>query len=478
MAGELELRIIDKETGHPIAARMHLTNARGKPRKPPRSVYWHDHFVVDGKIVLTLPSGTYKFVVERGHEYRDQSGHFVIERDATDNKTIELHRFVDMKKLGWWSGDLQSNRPLRDVPLLMHGDDLSFLGAVSWSDKTNVWKDRKPSELIQRVGSERAFDAMTGHLSMAGGSFQAFGMPSPLTTSTKRPLAIQYAKQARRTAKHLTIAEPTSWELPIWLASGYFDSFNLMSPALQRDSLPKKLPPGKNRDKVLYPDPYGQGRWAQTIYYHILNCGYHLPPAASSGTGVALNPIGYNRIYVNCREKFTVDGWFEGLKQGRAVVTNGPLLIPKVNGQPPGFEIRGYQGEEVELEIALTLHTREKVSYLEIVKNGEPIEEIRLDQWVAAKGKLPKVKFQKSGWMLIRAVTDNASTYRYASTAPYYVNFDDRKRISRRSVEFFVDWLDEWYANQSDRSDESAATRYYKAAHRHWKNLKIIATAD
>lgn len=38
----------------------------------------------------------------------------------------------------------------------------------------------------------------------------------------------------------------------------------------------------------------------------------------------------------------TWDAWWEGLREGKVVVTNGPLR-PKVNGQPPGhvFQAKG-----------------------------------------------------------------------------------------------------------------------------------------
>jgi len=31
------------------------------------------------------------------------------------------------------------------------------------------------------------------------------------------------------------------------------------------------------------------------------------------------------------------------------------------------------------------------------------------------------VKFNESGWFLVRVITDNPKTFRFASTAPYYV---------------------------------------------------------
>src|SRR6187402_37820 len=104
--GSLEFRAVDKDTGQPLAARMHLKDGRGRPVKPPNVPYWKDHFVFDGAITLELPPGRYTFELEHGPEYRAITGNFMLAKDSADTKTVELQRFVDMKKEGWWSGDL------------------------------------------------------------------------------------------------------------------------------------------------------------------------------------------------------------------------------------------------------------------------------------------------------------------------------------------------------------------------------------
>ena len=116
------------------------------------------------------------------------------------------------------------------------------------------------------------------------------------------------------------------------------------------------------------------------------------------------------------------------------MVTNGPLIRPSVEGQPPGHVFKADRGQTVELEIGLSLSTRDKVSYLEIVKDGVTEHEVRLDKWKATGGKLPPIKFTESGWFLVRAVTDEPSTYRYATTAPYYVEIGAQPRGSAGPV--------------------------------------------
>ena len=109
--GQLELTVVDKDTGKPVACRMHIIGPKKNPFKPGKVPFWHDHFAVPAKILLKLPLGDYNFVIERGPEYLDWTGHFTIEAFADDKKQIEMQRFIDMAADGWWSGDLDVRRP-------------------------------------------------------------------------------------------------------------------------------------------------------------------------------------------------------------------------------------------------------------------------------------------------------------------------------------------------------------------------------
>ena len=110
-------------------------------------------------------------------------------------------------------------------------------------------------------------------------------------------------------------------------------------------------------------------------------CGF--PPAAGSGTGTNRSPLGTNRVYVHCGDELSQENWLSGLRAGRVVVTNGPLLRTTVEGQPPGHVFHLDEGQSHQFQIALSLSFYEKapVEYLEIVKNGRVEYEVRLDSW-------------------------------------------------------------------------------------------------
>ena len=64
--------------------------------------------------------------------------------------------------------------------------------------------------------------------------------------------------------------------------------------------------------------------------------------------------------------------------------------------------------------------------------------------------------FDRSGWFLVRAVTDLPKTYRFAMTGPYYVEIGPQRRISKSAAQFFVDWVYE--RRQADQSRRPGTT--------------------
>lgn len=403
--GELQIQIVDSETQQPIAARMHLSAGRAanpaaankpRPKRPvklnlPGTAEFGGHFYVDGKATLPLRVGPYTFELEATPEYLNQTGQFEIERHADDSKRIEMKRFANLEKEGWYGGDIDFNRNAKDLPLILRAEGLQDI-------HTNE------------------------HASILGDASNQSPTHNP------------------KSEIHIA-AVPYAWDLPVWLANDEVRALNLINRHSLRDGVVDNEKDGRPRDKSLFPGTRGNGRWSETIYYHALNCGFRIPPVAGSGSGDNDSPAGTNRVYVHCGSEFSPKSWWEGLEAGRVFVTNGPLLRPLVEGEPPGYVFHIEPGHPLTLEIGLNLATRVPVDYLQIIKNGTVEAEVRLADFKDRKGKLPPVTFDASGWFLIRAVTKNTQLYQFASSGPYYVEQDGQPHISKKSVQFFLDWL-------------------------------------
>lgn len=477
--GEVEFRAIDAKTGEPIAVRMHLKNAKGKSVKPPNSIFWHDHFLVDGAITLELPKGTYTFEMERGPEYKIRTGQFSIEDNASDSKELSMERFVDMAAEGWYAGDLDVERSADDIETLMKAEDLYFAPVVRPRKSAALMLDSTPV----RFDAKRFYQLGAQRDGRAGSGLLLYGVAEPLdvNATAEHPSSVFLLRQAMETKRARAAAERANcWDLPAWIATGQLDAILVAHREVQRSGAPARELPGKPGDRIRFAPPRGVGRWSQEIYYQLLNCGLRIPPAAGSGSGVSPNPVGYNRIYVHCDGQPGWNDWWQGLKAGRVMVTNGPIMTPKVNGQSPGHVFRADEGETVELSVTLNLYTREKIDYFEVVQNGKVVHEVRLDKWAQSNGMLPPVRFGESGWILVRGVTTNQDTYRYATSGPFYVEIGQQPRISKAAAQFFYDWTFE-RARQiklDDPAQQEEVMAFHRAARDFWKSLLDRANAE
>lgn len=97
------------------------------------------------------------------------------------------------------------------------------------------------------------------------------------------------------------------------------------------------------------------------------------------------------------------------------------------------------------------------------------------------EGRLCSLRCERSGWFLVRAVAEVGGTLRFASTAPYYVEIGDvPAAISRKSAQFFLDWVNERAARIAidDPATRAEVMRYHDAARRFWEEKRAAANAE
>ena len=91
------------------------------------------------------------------------------------------------------------------------------------------------------------------------------------------------------------------------------------------------------------------------------------------------------------------------------------------------------------------------------------------------------MNFQESGWFLVRVITGNPKTFRFASTAPFYVEISaGRRRISKASAQFFLDWAREraQRVKLTDPAQRQEVLYYHELAEKFWQDLLNRANAD
>ncbi|MBM3289833.1 MAG: hypothetical protein FJY92_06740 [Candidatus Hydrogenedentes bacterium] len=481
--GSASLRVIDAGTGGETPARIHLTDLGGSVVKVAGFPWWHDHFVVPGAATVTLPAGDYRCVVERGPEYRPAQGAFTVRANETTELEVRVERFVDMPTRGWWPGDLHVHRPLDDIEILMRAEDLRIAPVITWWNTRNVWKDRPASaDTLVRFDNDRFYDVMAGEDERNGGAFLYFGAGAPVDLSTcdkewPSPLAI--LDQAKRACPNLwiDIEKPFWWDVPAAIAQGLCSSIGLANNHMCRNKMYESEAWGKPRDPARLPSPRGNGYWSQDIYYELLNCGVRIPPSAGSASGVLPNPVGYNRVYVQIDGALTWGSWWDGLRAGRSFVTNGPMLVVQANGQWPGHVFASNGAIEIALSAEIT--SLDTIPYIEVIKNGAIDHTVPFADWQRT-GSLGTLRFDESGWFLVRAVTDNPKTFRFASTAPYYVEVGAHTtRISRASAQSILAWVRERMARiqHDDPAKRDEILAHHRAADAFWADRVKRANA-
>ncbi|MCA9196204.1 MAG: hypothetical protein KDA87_01660 [Planctomycetales bacterium] len=457
---QFELRVVDQDSNEPIAVRMHVFDRRQQPVTVAETLNQDGFFTIDGAHIFRLKPGEYTFRMERGPEYKIRTGNFSIQKAAEDNQQVTMERFAHLSHDGWYSGDLDSYLADEDIGRWMLAEDLHF--AVTTA-KENQKADTSDSQAVakQRFFSSQAVNISVGRrqqirLLRTTAALEGKVGPDSVFEHLKRiyrshPDAKPIVYLGRSFAANRAAADDRSHthpDLPVWLASGQLKMFPVLDQSFTHQA-------NWHVDDLLA---------ARETYFKILEAGCRIPPVAGSGAGISGNPLGYNRVYVYCGEEFTADRWWSQLLLGRCFITNGPILTVKANDQLPGTVFPGYQGETVTLELSANLATREKISYLQVIKNGQNVAEVRLDDWAKAGGRLPPIEFTESGWCLLMAQTENADTPHLAMSGPFYVEFDNQVRVSPDAIRWLHHAAQLRLKQLQQQGDSPASLRYHQAA--------------
>jgi hypothetical protein len=494
--GTLIFSVVDG-SGASVPCRIFLKDAKGKPVQPRGLPFWRDHFCCLGSANVDVPPGAYTYEVEHGPEFRPAAGAVTVPAKGRGRVAAVLRRLANLPAEGWFAGDLHIHRPPAEMPVLVLSGDIQIAPVITWwnrrSRRENAPQIGQPAGQGEiRVGKDHFYDVLAGEDEREGGALLYFGLKEPLPlghATNEYPSTLYFATLARGQAgAWVDIEKPFWWDVPMWLASGKVDSIELANNHMNRAQMRENEAWGKPRDVHRLPPPKGNGYWSQEIYYQILNAGLRIPPTAGSASGVLPNPVGYNRVYAQVGGELTPARWWEAVKAGRTFVTNGPLLRVQADGQWPGHIFSAGNGNRVSVRLSVRFTSNDPVRAVEVVKNGEVVRTIPVT-WNAETGEAVvsgadagTVDFDASGWFLLRTIVENPVTFRFASTAPFYVEIGATpRRISRQSVTFFRDWVDERIARikktVTDARQRAEILRDHEAARTYWEKRLSEANA-
>ncbi|QDV27245.1 hypothetical protein Q31a_56330 [Aureliella helgolandensis] len=487
--GEIEIGIVEDQTGESLVTRVQLLDSKGRAMRIKGARFARGWNLVEGPLLYRGRAGNYRYQVFHGPQFSAGNGGFTLHDDGAGSDTLRLQRHANIADEGWRGADLLA----RGVPDLVRpwlaAEDLDL--AVIVDEQTAAEQEVPDAESFVLQPTASPADAAwvehgSYHDTRPGSGLVLHHwlppaeVPVDLPSSRLLVMSKQSVVPAGGLPVHNEIQRLWARDVPVWLASGHVDSIQILSEHLTRDGTDAtKFTPYLEPDPGRFRGPRGPGRLIEYLYWQVLETGLRIPPSAGSGYGKGNSPLGYNRVYANTPH-LSPNYWWLALKAGNSFVTNGPLLRARVNGYDAGSILTVPRGQaEFHLDVTLTLTTSDPVEYLDVIFNGKTLYQARLDEYAKQGGVIPPLQVTESGWAVVRVVTEREHTYRLASTAPFYIEFDGRARISRSAVRFFQDWLAKATKElASDAESAAAAAPYLAAADMFWTQRLSEATAD
>jgi len=473
--GTLELRVVD-ESGRPVPARVAIEAADGRSYAPDdawihsddafdrgRSMMETHYFHTSGTSVVTLPAGEAEVTVWRGLENAIARQSIRIEASGVATLTLKSLPLAIPRdwKANWLSGDVHvhmnyggtyRNTPERMVQQAGAEDvGLVFNLVVNKEQRIpdiayfSAEPDPASSADVLLLHSQEFHTGYWGHLGLLGLD-DHFLMPA-YSTHGNTGFASPYPDNA-------TVADLAHRQGAL---VGYVHPYDSEPDPGASEPLSNALPIDVALGKVDYYEVSGFSDYRATrnVWYRLLNCGFRL--TAAGGTDAMANfaslrgPVGLNRTYVltdsgdpaaaSLRER-----WLAGMKAGRTMATNGPILHFKLAGSEAGGELKLPDGEH-ELTFSGFMQSIIPVDHLELVVNGEVVQTLPMDESKRSAAFESKVTLNKSGWILLRAWNDDSSPdvfdrFPYATTNPVFIEVGGKPVRSAEDAAYFLRWIE------------------------------------
>ncbi len=516
-AAELTIRAHEGDKTTPLPCRAWVV-AGGKrlfqPTTPSCTTYERDRsFSCDGEFSIDAPPGPAIVHVERGKEYTPVNQPLTVKEGQTTTATVTLHRWIDMNERGWRSADMHVHfthddrhiknvkRLPRDLHILKQmalADDVNFMPAFSyWNDNVPEWPAWPDGPIVHADAAHLvtlANEEIERIASADGVAWESVG--APLFYGLSKPVYVPRMEKhypcdavlcrlARKTTPGCLIdLDKALWaENVVGVALGLFDSMQLCHNHYHRDKtfrmgwgmIGPELETSEHdwgKSEMLYR--------TNLLYYHWLNCGFHL--AATGGSAIGVMPVatGQSRTYAKLDGPLAQEDYFKAIKAGRTFATTGPMLFLTVNGQDVGSTIKWSAGDKA-VVVKAVLESMQRIESLELIHNGPVFSKTD----IAADIPNPNYPFsysqqvdlspQRSGWVAARAFFRVADgSLHQAHTSPVYITVDGQPTAFRKDAELMMQWIDrivevsnqsKRYNSEQDRAESQAIFREARAVY-------------
>jgi hypothetical protein len=450
-AAELKIKVVDA-AGEPVWARLEVRDAQGKMHQPafalrdldarnrPGGGAWYlGSFIAKGETVIEVPPGAYTVIIERGTEYERIEQQAEVEEGRSCDLVLTPKPWIRMNERGWWSADFHVHRRPEDAEKLALAEDLNLSAVFTMWNKRDLFEGRElPANPVVKLDPRHWLTLLNAEDERGGGAWMLHMIRERLDLGVEGrwfPPGLKFIEKAKKQRyvesglPWFDCEKPFWWEVPVVMALSPPDSFGVLHNHFNQYGINDSEAWGRPRDQQKYPEREGFVEASLDLYYRYLNLGFRLPPSAGSASGVLPNPVGYNRIYVQLDEPFSVEAFYRNLRQGNSFVTNGPMLF---------FDSAELPGGRVQLTVEAA--SREPLDRIEIVANGKVIETFQAPENKTEFHTTVEMQEGLHSWVAARCFTRNDATIRMAHSRPIYLR---GQWNMHEDAMFFIRWIDE-----------------------------------
>jgi hypothetical protein len=523
---DVTLRILD-EAGKATTASLTIRDAQdhvypSQPKRLAPDFHFHPQiYRTDGE-KIRLPAGDYRVEFTRGPEYLVKTNTIKVAPDKPQTFTFRLERWIELAKLGWYSGDhhihaagcAHYETPSQGVlpeDMIRHilGEDLNVGSVLTWG----------PCYYYQKQFFEAKDNKLSTGEYLMRYDLEVSGFPS----SHSGHLVLLRLKDQDYPGTKVLEDWPT-WDLPIlkWAkAQGAVVGFahsgwglEVKTDQLPHYDLPRFDGIGANEyivdvthDAVDFISTVDTPSvWELNIWYHTLNSGFRTRISGETDFPCIYGErVGLGRSYVKLDGKLNYDVWVEGVRAGRSYVSDGKshLVDFSVNGLHAGT-----QGSEVKLQSPATVRVAAKVAARLDERPNDAIRQRRYDRqpfWhleraridqtrevpveviingypaarknIVADGAMREIAFDvpidRSSWVALRILPSS-------HTNPIFVIVDGKPiRADRRSAEWCLKAVDQCWSQKSPRISAKERPEA-EAAYEHARQVyrRILAESE
>jgi hypothetical protein len=381
-----------------------------KPSLP----YWDEPvmFQVQSRFSIELPPGKWRVAIERGMEFVPVVDEFEIKPEDTSlDKTIRLQRWINLSRLGWWSGDVHVHHPM------LKPEHQQYLLQYAIAEDLHVVN-------ILEMGHHKGTD------------FKQEGFGKAYRVNQGNYWLVPGQEEPRSTFGHIIGLNLDELARVEDIRDYDFYDINFRKIQAQPDALvgfahmawngcalPRGMPWYVTTGQIDFVEILQMTHLNAMGYYDYLNLGFKLTAAAGSDVPWG-STIGEVRTYAYTGKRLDIDQWFEALQRGNTFVSNGPAVMFTVDGKLPGTEIKAGKGQELRIRAVAKGHPKVGLPRaLTVVNNAGVVREVFEEQGSTSLSLNFEFPIERSQWITVSVVCDNNAV---AHTSPVYVVVDDQ----------------------------------------------------